>query len=516
MENHESLYVRRDRLAGGLQGLLIGDALGVPYEFHDAADLPPLAAIEMEPPASFDRAHQGVPPGTWSDDGAQALCLLSSLLARDGLDLQSFAGQLLNWAEWGYLAVDGHVFDIGLQTQHAFHRLRAGISPEQAGPAGESDNGNGALMRVLPLALWHMGSDESLITLAAEQSLPTHGHPRSAVACAMLCLWARAELQTTPAPWSHAEARLRKLGPALGLPEEEVALVLDPANRYRVAGSGYVVDTLWSARVALEHAGDYAEAVRRAITFGNDTDTTAAVAGGIAGIRYGLHGIPPSWREQLRGQNIVADLQRSLLAHAAGRESHSGDAIRTSATHKLRIGTVELESGGKIGITFCPGKKQSMAMSGRWDRDLDTDLAAIKAWGATHLVTLIAPWEFEELGVTELPQRARAHGIHWHYAPILDGHIPGLLPEGADPSVWFDGVWPSILPQLRLALQRGEGVVVHCKGGLGRAGTVAALILTDQEPQCSAMELMWRIREARPHAIETVIQENYLRQNSCL
>lgn len=78
MTEHHSLYARQDRLAGGLQGLLIGDALGVPYEFHDAAELPSSEAIEMQPPAGFPRSHGGILPGTWSDDGAQALCLLQS------------------------------------------------------------------------------------------------------------------------------------------------------------------------------------------------------------------------------------------------------------------------------------------------------------------------------------------------------------------------------------------------------------------------------------------------------
>lgn len=304
---------RKDRIAGGLQGLLIGDALGVPYEFHDAADIPSLALIDFEPPTDFPRSHNGVPPGTWSDDGAQALCLLSSLLTCDGLDLRNFAGQLLNWAAWGYLAVDGHVFDIGIQTYRALEALKAGASPEQSGPTGEYDNGNGALMRVLPLALWHMGDDESLIAMAAKQCLPTHGHPRSAVACAMLCLWARAELAGLPSSWEQADASLRRLGPKVGLPPDEIDLVLDPAQLQRTSGTGYVMDTLWSARLVLAHARDYADAVRRAIALGNDTDTTAAVAGGIAGIRFGLSGIPATWRERLRGKDILDDLQEALI-----------------------------------------------------------------------------------------------------------------------------------------------------------------------------------------------------------
>lgn len=313
MMEFASYEQRRDRIAGGLQGLLIGDALGVPYEFHAAADIPSLSLIDFDPPTDFPRSHSGVPPGTWSDDGAQALCLLSSLITCNGLDLRNFAGQLLNWANWGYLAVDGHVFDIGIQTYRALEALKAGVPPEQSGPKGEYDNGNGALMRVLPLALWHVGDDQSLIDMAAKQCLPTHGHPRSAVACAMYCLWARAELAGASSSWEQADALLRSLGPKVGLPTAEIDLVLDPSHLQQANGTGYVVDTLWSARLVLGDARDYADVVRRAIALGNDTDTTAAVAGGIAGIRFGLSGIPASWRERLRGQEIVVDLQTSLI-----------------------------------------------------------------------------------------------------------------------------------------------------------------------------------------------------------
>lgn len=504
MTEHHSLYARRDRLAGGLQGLLIGDALGVPYEFHDAAALPPSGAIDMQPPAGFARSHAGILPGTWSDDGAQALCLLQSLTACAGLDIGDFSRRLVNWADRGYLAVDGKVFDIGIQTARAVAALRSGTPPHQAGPRGEYDNGNGSLMRVLPLALWHVGDDEAVIAMAAQQSLPTHGHPRSQVACAMFCLWARAELNGNDSAWEHAEIALRRLGPDAGLPVDEIELVLAPVHRTQAAGSGYVVDTLWSARVAMDQTIDYESAVRRAIAFGQDTDTTAAVTGGIAGIRYGLHGIPERWLQQLRGQELLKALQAALLAHAARQENAVEDILRTSQTHPLQIGTLDLANNGKIGVTFCPGKNQTTGMTGRWVRDLDTDLAAIRAWGASHLVTLIENEEFVELDVIELPERAKAHGLIWHHAPIRDGGVPDQR---------FEQAWQRIKPALLEALEHGEGVVVHCKGGLGRAGTVASLLLAAHEPTLAIGDVINAIRQARPNAIETVAQERYLRRS---
>ena len=314
-ERSDSREALRDRVAGGLIGLLVGDALGVPYEFHPPHALPPEAEIDMTPPRGFRRAHVGVPPGTWSDDGAQALILLDSLLANDDLDLAHFANGLRRWLHEGFCAVNRSVFDIGGQTSSAINRLGNGVPPEQAGPATERDNGNGSLMRVLPLVLWHGGDDVELVRLAARQSLPTHGHMQSQVCCAMYCLWARATLQGQAQPWDWAVQRLRALAPEAGLAMDEVERVLDPVNAETIGGTGYVLDTLWSARAAVLETADYAACVRRAIRYGHDTDTTACVAGGIAGLMHGFEAIPRPWRDALRGQEILQPLLEGLLRH---------------------------------------------------------------------------------------------------------------------------------------------------------------------------------------------------------
>lgn len=136
-----------DRVEGGLLGLLIGDALGVPYEFHQPHEIPLAHEIEFVPSPGFSRSHRGVPPGTWSDDGAQALCLLASLLKCDSLNLDNFAAKLLMWYQEGAFTPDNHVFDCGLQTRRAIHSVIEGVGPELSGPNGEYDNGNGSLMR---------------------------------------------------------------------------------------------------------------------------------------------------------------------------------------------------------------------------------------------------------------------------------------------------------------------------------------------------------------------------------
>ena len=305
-----------ERLSGGLVGLLVGDALGVPYEFHRAAELPPAAQIEFTPPAGFRRSHAGTPPGTWSDDGSQALALLASLLACDGLDAGDLGKRLVRWHDEGYLAVDGRVFDVGIQTGQALGRLRAGVPAEEAGSTATAANGNGSLMRVLPPALWHRGADADLVTAAERQSRVTHGHLRAQVCCALYCLWARRVLAAVADPWAQAVATLRGLYPAGSAQRADLENAVQPDRPAGGAGSGYVVDCLHSARWALA-AGDYEAVVKAAVSRGDDTDTTACVAGGIAGVRDGLAAIPARWRTALRGQDLMEPLLAGLLAHRA-------------------------------------------------------------------------------------------------------------------------------------------------------------------------------------------------------
>lgn len=300
---NDAIPDRQQRIAGGLIGLLVGDALGVPYEFNAPVAIPAEHLLEYQPPPGFVRSHARVPPGTWSDDGAQALCLLASLLHCDSLDLDDFSRRLLDWYEHGYMAVDNDVFDIGIATSLALRRLREGVPPESAGGSAENSNGNGSLMRVLPLALWHRGSDAELVADAQRQSLVTHAHPRSQVCCALYCLMARRLLDGSTAPWPEAVAFARSLYAEDSVEREELEFSIRPDVPLRGNGTGYVVDCLRSAVTCLEQP-DYERAVRMAIRLRHDTDTTACVAGGLARIRFGQEGITQRWRESLRGVDL--------------------------------------------------------------------------------------------------------------------------------------------------------------------------------------------------------------------
>ena len=242
---------QKDKITGGLLGMLIGDALGVPYEFHEPQSIPPQKEIEFEPPEHFHRSHRGVPPGTYSDDGAQALILLNTLLECEKFDVEHFAKGLVDWLENGFFAVDKVVFDCGIQTAKAIDELKTGTEPLLAGGSNEFSNGNGSLMRVLPLALWHQGTDLELIADAFDQSAPTHGHIRSKILCAIYCLWARGILNDVENPYEKALKTFRDIFKEGTIERTELETKINPEALHYPRGSGYVLDSFFSAKWAL-------------------------------------------------------------------------------------------------------------------------------------------------------------------------------------------------------------------------------------------------------------------------
>jgi len=175
--------------------------------------------------------------------------------------------------------------------------------------------------------------------------------------------------------------------------------------------------------------------------------------------------------------------------------------IRTSQTHPLQIASIELAPGsGRIGVTFAPGKHDPAGQSCAWARDLGADLDAIVAWGARTLVTLIEPHELDLLAIPSLGEEVRRRGLNWLHLPIRDVSTPGRA---------FEAAWPGHSANLRSRLAAGESLVVHCRGGLGRAGMIAARLLA--ETGLDPDEAMARVREVRPNAIETPAQENWVR-----
>ena len=175
----------------------------------------------------------------------------------------------------------------------------------------------------------------------------------------------------------------------------------------------------------------------------------------------------------------------------------------TSESHPLRIDAIPVgEQGGLIGVTLCPGKYQHNAISGDWNRSLALDVAAIRQWGANLVISLIEDAEFSELRVEKLPDMLREANVEWMHMPIADYAAPNL---------GFDLRWETLGPQVQARLNQGERILVHCKGGLGRAGTIAAKLLIERG--ISVDEAMQLVRKTRsPEAIQTTEQEQYLQR----
>jgi len=174
--------------------------------------------------------------------------------------------------------------------------------------------------------------------------------------------------------------------------------------------------------------------------------------------------------------------------------------VKTSISHPLRIDEVKVpDASGIIGMTLCPGKKIKSAMSGVWDRDLDIDLQAIQTWGAQALVNLMEVHEYELLRVPDYVAKVRSYPMEYFHLPIVDVHPP----DGR-----FLELWKSVGPKLRQILSDGGKILIHCRGGLGRTGTVAAQLLVELGmPHKKAIQ---SVRDARYGTIETRDQEKYV------
>lgn len=189
------------------------------------------------------------------------------------------------------------------------------------------------------------------------------------------------------------------------------------------------------------------------------------------------------------------------LKYQHPRTEFPGRAVRTSKTHPLFVDHVIPENAtGRIGLTLCPGKVDPYGAYTNWKRSLSTDMDAIRDWGASVVVTLITDAEIDRLAVRGLSKAVNNRGMDWYHLPIYDGCVPE-----AD----FEAEWETIGEDLKERLMNGEDILIHCRGGLGRAGTIASRLLVElgEDPN----EAMARIREARQGAIENASQEHYVR-----
>lgn len=307
-----------EKINNGILGLIVGDALGVPAEFK------PREELEMKPVtgmSGYGTHHQ--PPGTWSDDSSMALGTAEIIL--DGYDLHNLAQSFVSWYFENYWTPRGEVFDSGITTGNALERIKNGVSPKEAGERDEMSNGNGSLMRILPLLYLTKDIPEAgeRYKLIREVSSITHAHERSCLACFWYLEFADHLLKQPGAGLQEAYAAannsFQKLTTHLNFDLHEIENFsrlltgkIQDLPESEIRAEGYVIYTLEASIWCLLNTGNYKEAVLKAVNLGDDTDTTGAVAGGLAGIFYGRKAMPQKWIAELARLDDIEELFRNL------------------------------------------------------------------------------------------------------------------------------------------------------------------------------------------------------------
>ena len=310
---------------GALIGFAVGDALGVPVEFTSREQRKHDPVTGMR---EFGTHHQ--PAGTWSDDTSMTLCQMHSLIEK-GIDYEDLMARFADWVDNANYTAYEELFDIGGTTNQAIQNFARGVPALKAESDEEHACGNGSLMRIMPLALYleakygNWSLDDRTAEIIHNVSSCTHSHARCRMACGIYC------------------CVIFRMCRVNDLEDAVVGGVIDSLYYYRdkaafnaccgefetlqsitsleekdIQSGGYVIDTLKAALWCLLKTGSYADCVLKAVNLGRDTDTTAAVAGALAGMWYGEEVIPAEWRETLAKYDELKALSKRFAAVCAG------------------------------------------------------------------------------------------------------------------------------------------------------------------------------------------------------
>jgi ADP-ribosylglycohydrolase/O-acetyl-ADP-ribose deacetylase (regulator of RNase III) len=307
-----------------LMGLCVGDALGVPVEFQSRQNLRDNPTITMEGYGTHSQ-----PVGTWSDDSSLAFCLAESLC--NSYDLKDIGNQFVKWKYDAFWTPHGKVFDIGMATSASIRKFSSTNNPFTSGGKDEESNGNGSLMRILPILFLVKDLPiEKRYQIIKDVSSITHAHIRSVLGCFIyveyaLILWKGEEkykalsiMQDTVNQFLNAnaiasETEMGKYNRVLQ--NNTIPYDCSPIDSYyeaEISSSGYVVHTLEASIWCFLKTSTYSEAVLKAVNLGQDTDTTGCVTGGLAGLYYGYENIPEDWKSVIVKREEIENLADRL------------------------------------------------------------------------------------------------------------------------------------------------------------------------------------------------------------
>jgi len=305
----------KGKIKSVLFGVAVGDALGLPVKFKSRECFKLNPVCEMIGYGTFK-----LPPGTWSDDSSLTFCLAEALVG--SFDLRRLANYFMDWYYQGYWTPYGKAFDIGLTTGEAITRLSQGTFPEFAGGVDEFSNGNGSLMRICPMVFYLANKPiDERFEMTRKVSSITHRHIRSIIACFYYLEFAMMLLDSKDkfAIYKEMQNKVPDFLNLIDVDSEEIAKFnrLLKENIYeqpedKISSSAYVVDTLEASIWCLLTTNNFKEAVLKAVNLGEDSDTTAAVTGGLAGLLYGYKSIPKEWVNQLARKEDIEYLALRL------------------------------------------------------------------------------------------------------------------------------------------------------------------------------------------------------------
>ena len=301
------------KVKDGITGLVIGDALGVPVEFNSRESLTKNPITKMEGYGTYN-----MPPGTWSDDSSMTIATMASIVNRQAIDYDDIMSEFLEWIEKGKYTQYNDTFDFGNTTLHGIMNYKHGSEPIFCGGATERDNGNGSLMRILPLAFIPDINYETIENISGL----THRHMRSKIACVLYVEIAKSMLENDLTIDEHIDLACDKIKEHYKGSEELTHFYrifndeLDDVDT--IKSGGYVIDTFESVIYCLKTTDNFKDAVLKAVNLGGDTDTVGAICGGLAGIFYGFESIPIDWINTIPKINQVFELCEKFEAYCDG------------------------------------------------------------------------------------------------------------------------------------------------------------------------------------------------------
>ena len=308
------------KLYGGIFGFIVGDALGVPVEFVSRRERKSDPVNSMRSYGSYK-----MPAGTWSDDSSLTLCLMDSII--HGYSSESLAENFIKYYKYGFMTPYNKNFDIGITTEKAIERMMRGISPVECGSYSNERSGNGSLMRILPLAYYTKDmSPLERIHFVEEVSSLTHAQKICKIACIFYNQMAIELLNDCGKEEAYKNAvDFINITCVNEYSEEMKTLVrvfdgeISELNEDEIKSSGYVVDTLEAVMWCFMTTDSYRDSVLKAVNLGEDTDTIAAITGGLSGIYYGYNTIPRDWLKTIAKKDdisrMIKEFQRAVDIH---------------------------------------------------------------------------------------------------------------------------------------------------------------------------------------------------------